>query len=154
KPAQVTGHVRASRGTIMQYERQTGMPSELCFMSARELAELLHTRKISSREVMVAHLEQISRVNPRINAIVAKLDDAKCLALADEADQRLASGDLVRPLHGLPWAFKDMEAVVGFPLTSGSLIFKDFLPTEDTVLVERLRHAGALAIGKTNVPEF
>src|ERR1051326_6145662 len=138
----------------MQSDRRTGMASDLCFMSARQLAELIHTRKISAREVMVAHLEQISRVNPKINAIVAKLDDAQCLALADEGDQLLARGDRVGPLHGLPWAFKDTEAVVGFPATSGSLIFKDFLPTQDTVLVERLRGAGALAIGKTNVPEF
>ena len=61
---------------------------DLCFMSARELATLVHSRKLSAREVMAAHLGQINRVNPKINAIVAKLDDDKCLALADEADRR------------------------------------------------------------------
>ena len=129
-------------------------PSELCLTSARELANLVRTRKVSARELMVAHLTQIGRVNPKLNAIVAKLDDAACLALADEADQRTARGDRIGPLHGLPWAFKDLEAAVGFPFTRGSTIFKDFMPTEDTVLVERLRRAGAIAIGKTNVPEF
>ena len=58
------------------------------------------------------------------------------------------------PLHGLPIAFKDLQPAVGFPFTRGSLIYKDFRPTEDSVLVERLRRAGAVAIGKTNVPEF
>ena len=128
--------------------------SDLCFMSARDLVDLVQTRKVSAREVMAAHLKQISRVNPVINAVVAKLDDAKCLALADEADQRMARGERVGPLHGMPWAFKDTEAAVGFPFTRGSPIYKDFMPTEDTVLVERLRRAGAIAIGKTNVPEF
>jgi amidase len=82
------------------------------------------------------------------------MDDAKCLALADEADQRMARGERVGPLHGIPWAFKDTDAAVGFPFTRGSPIYKDFMPTEDTVIVERLRRAGAIAIGKTNVPEF
>ena len=127
---------------------------DLCFMSGRELAGLIRTRKLSARDVMLAHLRQIERVNPLVNAIVAKLDDTRCLALADEADQRLAKGDDVGPLHGLPFAFKDTEAAVGFPFTRGSLIFKDDMPTEDSVLVERLRNAGVLPIGKTNVPEF
>ena len=130
------------------------MASELCFTSGRELAESIRARKISAREVMSAFLRQIDRVNPTINAIVAKLDDDKCLALADEADRRLARGDVVGPLHGLPFAFKDLDPAVGFPMTRGSPIFKDFMPSEDSVLVERLRGAGVLAIGKTNVSEF
>ena len=127
--------------------------NELCFMNACELQKLIHTRKLSARELMAAHLAQIGRVNPKINAIVAKLDDDQCLALAEEADQRGARGE-VGPLHGLPIAFKDLQMAVGFPFTWGSPIFKDFMPTEDTVLVERLRKAGAVPIGKTNVPEF
>ena len=66
--------------------------SDLCFMSARELATLIRNRKVSAREVMAAYLERINRLNPKINAIVAKLDDDKCLALADEADRRMAKG--------------------------------------------------------------
>src|SRR5262245_14073942 len=131
-----------------------GGASDLCFTPARALVDLIRTRQVSAREVMIAHLEQIRRVNPTINAIVAKLDDAQCLALADEADRRIARGERVGPLHGLPWAFKDLEAAVGFPLTLGSPIFRNFMPTEDTVLVERVRAGGALVIGKTNVPEF
>src|SRR5215813_7805781 len=128
--------------------------SDLCFMSARELATLISNRKVSAREVMAAYLVRINRLNPKINAIVAKLDDDKCLALADDADRHLASGETVGPLHGLPIAFKDLEPAVGFPCTLGSPIFKHQMPTEDSVLVERLRAAGAIPIGKTNVPEF
>ena len=130
------------------------MSTDICFASARTLAALVRSRRISAREVMSAYLEQIHRLNPTLNAIVAKLPDDECLRLADEADRRLARGDSVRPLHGLPIAFKDLQAAAGFPCTQGSPIFKDQIPAEDTVLVERLRHAGAIPIGKTNVPEF
>jgi amidase len=132
----------------------SGDSAELCFRPARELAAAIRAREISAREVMAAHLARIAEWNPRLNAIVAKLDDDACLALADEADQRLARGDAVGPLHGLPFAFKDLEAAVGFPMTMGSPILRSFMPMEDSVLVERLRRAGVLPIGKTNVPEF
>jgi amidase len=128
--------------------------SEICFMSARELAALIHARKLSAREVMTAFLQQINRINPKINAIIAKLDDDKCLALADDADRRAARRETLGALHGLPFAFKDVEAVVGFPFTRGSPIYKNDMPAEDAVVVERLRHAGILTIGKTNTPEF
>lgn len=128
--------------------------TDLCFLSARESAALMRARTLSAREVMAAHLEQINRVNPRVNAIVAKLPDETCLALADDADRRAAKGEALGPLHGLPIAFKDLQAAVGFPFTRGSPIYKDTMPAEDSVLVERLRNAGAIPIGKTNVPEF
>lgn len=127
---------------------------DLCFESASDLAALIRTRKASAREVMAAHLERIRRVNPRINAIVAKLDDEKCLALAGAADERTAKRGPLPPLHGLPIAFKDLQPAVGFPFTRGSPIYRDTFPAEDSVLVERLRNAGAIPIGKTNVPEF
>ena len=125
-----------------------------CFESARNLATLLRTGAISAREVMTTHLAQITRLNPTLNAIVSKLDDERCLALADEADRKAARGEALGPLHGLPIAFKDLQPAVGFPYTRGSPIYKDAMPAEDSVLVERLRKAGAIPIGKTNVPEF
>ena len=128
--------------------------NELCFMSASVLASAIRNRDISAREVMTAFLNRIARINPKINAIVAKLDDEKCLALADEADRRLAQGNRVGPLHGLPFAFKDLDPAVGFPMTRGSPIFRNFMPAEDSVLVERLKRAGVVPIGKTNVSEF
>src|SRR5262245_44923327 len=128
--------------------------SELCFMSATDLALLIQSRKLSVRELMQAHLEQISRLNRSLNAIVAKLDDAQCLALAAAADERAAHAAPLPPLHGLPIAFKDLQAAKGFPFTRGSLIYQHEMPREDSVLVERLRHAGVIPIGKTNVPEL
>ena len=130
------------------------MSSDLCFMDARKLAGLVRMHEVSSREVMTAYLAQINRLNPTLNAIVAKLPDEECLKLADDADRRFARGEKSGALHGLPIAFKDLQAVVGFPYTQGSPIFKDVFPTEDTVIVQRLRQAGAIPIGKTNVPEF
>ena len=136
--------------------------SELCFMSARELARLIHARRVSAREVMTAHLERIARYNPTLNAIVARLPDERCLALADAADNRASprswgaqveEGSL-GALHGLPVAFKDTEAAVGFPCTQGWPVFRDVMPTADSVVVARLRAAGAIPIGKSNVPEF
>jgi amidase len=127
---------------------------DLCFMNATDLARLIRTRMVSVREVMAAHLERIQRVNQRVNAIVAKLDDEQCLALADAADDRTARREPLPPLHGLPIAFKDLQPAVGFPFTRGSPIFSEDMPAADSVLVERLRRAGAIPIGKTNVPEF
>jgi len=130
------------------------MNQELCYASARELAALIRSRKVSAHEVMAAFLGQIARLNPKINAIVAKIPDDACFALSDHADRQLARGDAVGPLHGLPFAFKELDPVVGFPMTRGSLIFKDFTPSEDSLLAERLKRAGVIPIGKTNISEF
>jgi amidase len=117
---------------------------EICFAGARELAAAIRTRKISAREVMLAFLAQINRVNPKINAIVAKLADDHCLALADAADRCLARDEAMGALYGLPFAFKELDPAAGFPMTLGSPIFKDVVSQEDSVLVERLRAAGQL----------
>jgi amidase len=127
---------------------------DLCSLTGRALADLIGRRQVSAREVMVEHLTRINERNPTLNAIVATLDDDECLALAEEADRRLARGEDVGPLHGLPWAFKDLEDAVGFPNTAGSPIFKTRMPAEDSALVALLRRAGVIPIGKTNVPEF
>ena len=127
---------------------------KICFMGARELAQSIRARRLSAREVMRAFLTQIDRLNPKINAIVAKLPDDRCLKLADEADARLQRGEKGGPLHGLPFAFKELDPAAGFPMTRGSPIFKDFIASEDSVLVERLRAAGVIPIGKTNISEF
>jgi amidase len=123
-------------------------------IGGRDLADLIRRRQISTREVMAEHLGRINECNQTLNAIVATLDDERCLALADEADRTLARGEDVGPLHGLPWAFKDLEDAVGFPNTMGSPIFKDRMPAQDSPLVALLRRAGVIPIGKTNVPEF
>lgn len=130
------------------------MDDSICFMTATELAAKIRTRELSAREVMEAHLAQIERVNPKVNAIITMISPEEALALADEADRKLASGAEVGPLHGLPIAHKDLSPTKGMRTTWGSPIFKDFVPEEDSLITARLVQAGALRIGKTNVPEF
>jgi amidase len=135
-------------------QRRETSADALCFAGARELAGQIRSRQLSARELMTAFLAQINRLNPQLNAIISRLDDDACLRLADEADRALSRGGGVGPLHGLPTAFKELESAIGFPFTKGSPIFKDQIATEDTAIVERIRLAGAIPIGKTNVPEF
>ena len=130
------------------------MAHEICFMTAVELAAKIAGKELSAREVMAAHIDQIQRVNPEVNAIVSMLDRDQALALADEADRKQAAGAPLGPLHGLPTAFKDLEDAAGFPTSQGSPLFAGTMPEKDSVLVERIRAAGAIGIGKTNVPEF
>lgn len=129
------------------------MPSELTYLTATELARHIRNRELSCVEVMTAHLTQIERVNPLVNAIIT-LDAAGAMAGAVAADQALDRGDPIGPLHGLPVAHKDLVLTKGMRTTWGSPIYKDFVPTQDALLVERLAQAGAIRVGKTNVPEF
>jgi amidase len=127
--------------------------TDLCFLTATELAHRIRTRSVSCREVMEAHLAQIERVNPKVNALVTLLPE-RALEHAHQADEALARGDEVGLLHGLPIAHKDLVLTKGIRTTFGSPIFKDFVPDQDEIIVERLRNAGAITIGKTNTPEF
>jgi amidase len=127
--------------------------TDLCFLTATELAHHIRTTAISCREVMEAHLAQIERVNPKVNAIVTLLPE-RALEHARRADESLARGDEIGPLHGLPIAHKDLVWTKGIRTTFGSPIFADFVPDQDEIIVERLRSAGAITIGKTNTPEF
>jgi len=127
--------------------------SEICFMTARDLVQAITQKELSAREVMAAHLEQIEGCNPAVNAIVTLLPE-RAMAAADLADQAVSRGEPLGPLHGLPIAHKDLVLTKGIRTTFGSPIFADFVPEEDALIVERLRLAGALTIGKTNTPEF
>ena len=129
------------------------MTDEMNFMTARELARRIQARELSAVDVVQAHLDQIERVNPLVNAIVTLLPE-RALADAQAADAALARGDAVGPLHGLPIAHKDTLATKGIRTTQGSPIYHDFVPDENALIVERLQGAGAIPIGKTNVPEF
>ncbi|MGG7619055.1 amidase [Bacillus coreaensis] len=129
------------------------MTKDICFESARSLASKIRERKLSAREVVEAHLEQIKQINPTVNAIVS-LDEEQPLKSAMAADERLASGKDIGPLHGLPIAIKDTHNATGFLTTYGSPIFRENMASADDLIVERLRAAGAIVIGKTNVPEF
>ncbi len=126
---------------------------EICFLPATELARRIRTKDISVREVMEAYLGQIERLNPRMNAIVTLLPE-QAIRQAIAADERLARDEEVGPLFGLPVAHKDLVPTRGIRTTFGSPVFKDFIPEEDGLIVERLKKAGAITIGKTNTPEF
>jgi amidase len=125
----------------------------LCFLDATELARLIRLKQVSAREVVAAHLAQIERVNPAVNAIVTLVAD-QAMEEASRADESLAHGALLGPLHGLPVAHKDLHDTKGLRTTYGSPLFRDFVPVEDAMIVERIKRAGAITIGKTNTPEF
>ena len=121
--------------------------------TARDQAAAVRARRVSARELMDLHLARIAERNPELNAIVS-LDEDRARAGAAAADERLASGAEVGPLHGLPFAFKDTHAVAGWRTTYGSPLYADHVPDHDELLVERIRGAGAVPLGTTNVPEF
>ena len=125
----------------------------LCFLTAVELAQKIRSGELSAVETMEAHLAQIEKVNPQVNAIVTLLPEM-ALEAARKADEKLARGEEVGPLHGLPVAHKDLVQTKGIRTTFGSLVYENFVPDEDALLVERLREAGAILLGKTNTPEF
>ena len=128
--------------------------SELCFMTATELVRRIRTQELSCKEVMEAHLTQIERINPKVNAIVTRVPHEQIMSRVQAADEAIASGQEVGPLHGLPIAHKDLVPTKDLRTTWGSRIYKDFIPDQDGLIVERLKNAGAICIGKTNTPEF
>jgi amidase len=121
--------------------------------TAREMVAAVRERRISARELLDLHLARIAERNPQLNAIVS-LDEERARAGARAADEALASGADVGPLHGLPFAFKDTHAVAGWRTTFGSPLFADHVPETDELIVERVRRAGVVVLGRTNVPEF
>ncbi len=127
--------------------------SDICLLTAVEMAALIRAGKLSARETMEAHLRQIDRVNPQVNAIVTLIGD-EAMERAKAADERQARGEPLGPLHGLPVAYKDLVDTAGIRTTYGSPLFADHRPVKDAIHVERIRVAGAICVGKTNTPEF
>lgn len=128
-------------------------PSELVRLTARELAARIRTREISAREVVRAHLDRIEQVNGPVNAVVTLVAE-RALDEARAADETAARGGPLGPLHGLPVAHKDTHDTRGIRTTYGTPLLADNVPDRDELIVERVRAAGAITIGKTNVPEF
>jgi amidase len=127
---------------------------EICFMRAVDILEAVRKKKLSAREVMQAHLKQINRVNPEVNAIVTLVPEDELMAQAAAADEALTKGKWLGPLHGLPVGVKDLNETKGIRTTFGSPLHKDYIPDFDCRVVQREKEAGAIVIGKTNVPEF
>ena len=125
----------------------------LHYQDATTLATLIAAGAVSSRDVVEAHLNRVAEVNPMINAVVTLLAD-QALAAADEADRAVAAGAKIGPLHGVPFTVKDSLDTAGVPTQRGSKLFEGFTPDADATAVARVRAAGGIMIGKTNLPEF
>ena len=127
--------------------------NDIVALSAQALSDAIRQRHVSCREVMAAYLTHIDRVNPAVNAIVARRDSDALLREADVRDAELAAGHWRGWLHGMPQA-PDLTAVRGMVTSMGSLVFKDQVTAHDSIIAERMRAAGAIFIGRSNVPEF
>lgn len=126
---------------------------DLCFLSAVDIIRKIRARNVSALEIMDAHLAQIDRTNLAVNAIVTLLPElGRAGAMA--ADQAMARGRALGPLHGLPIAHKDLAQTAGIRTTFGSPIYRDNVPVRNDLIIDRLQGAGAITIGKTNTPEF
>jgi amidase len=125
--------------------------SDICFAGVRGLARRLHSRKLSATEVARAFIAQVERVNPKVNALVTFLPE---LALKQAKALDRKRPDPRKPLWGLPIAYKDVVPTRGIRTTYGSPVYRDHVPAEDHLVVERLAAAGVVTLGKTNTPEF
>jgi amidase len=129
------------------------MSNELWRKGALELAGMIARKDVSSREVVQAHLDRIDEVNPKLNAVVRRLDEA-ALAAADDADRAVAAGGALGPLHGVPVTVKENIDLAGTPTTQAVHAFAAAVAPIDAPVVERARLAGAIPIGRTNLPDF
>ena len=130
-----------------------GLTDPIHFSSVRALADAIAKKRVSSEEVVTAFLDRIAAVNPKLNAVV-QLDREGALARARDMDAALAKGNRVGPLHGVPMTIKDSLDTAGMITTGGTLGRKSFVPNVDATVVDRLRKAGAVLMGKTNTPEL
>ena len=127
--------------------------SDIPFLTATELSEQIKARAVSPVDAVKSYLDRIEALNPKLNSYITVLaDDA--LKAAQQAEQDIASGRYIGPMHGVPVALKDQFLTKGILTTAGSDILKDFVPQEDATVVTRLREAGSILIGKTNLTEF
>ena len=128
------------------------MHEEICFSPAIELAAKIRLKTLSPVEVVQAHLERIQQLNSKLNAIVFFADDA--LDRAKEAEAAVMRGDNLGPLHGVPYTLKDCIETTGLPMTLGSKLYQGYVSQQDAEVFTRLKGAGGILLGKTNMPEF
>ena len=127
--------------------------NDITFQSATAIAAAIRRKEVSSREVIDAHLKHIERENPRLNAVVRVLAES-ARAEATQADEAIAGGKPVGPFHGVPMSVKDAWELAGVPSTGGTLGRAHFIPQRDATVIARMRAAGAIPIGMTNLPEM
>src|SRR6266446_806716 len=124
---------------------------DIVFSSTTQLATAIRAGHVSAIEVLEAHVAQIATHNPTLNAVIT-LDVERAYERAREADKALARGQVWGPLHGVPFTLKDAHATAGMRTTTGFPPFADYVPQEDSTMTARLKAAGGILIGKTNVP--
>lgn len=129
------------------------MQNELWRLGVVELAKAIREKQVSSREVIQAHLDRINTVNSRLNAVTIVLDE-DALRAAEAVDQDLAKGATLGPLHGIPMTVKENIDLIGSPTTQGIAALKEALPPAESPHVRQLKRAGAIPIGRTNMPDF
>jgi aspartyl-tRNA(Asn)/glutamyl-tRNA(Gln) amidotransferase subunit A len=127
--------------------------TNLAFISAHELRTLIVSKKVSPVEITELYLRRIEALDSQLNSYLTVAADL-ALSMAKEAEKAVMTGQSLGPLHGIPISIKDLEVTKGIKTTMGSLIFKDLVPEQDSLVVERVRQAGAVILGKTNTPEF
>lgn len=128
--------------------------NEIVNLDAIPLSEAIQARDVSCREVMQAYIDHIDRINPKHNALISLAPAEQLLSDAEEKDRMLDKGNSLGWMHGIPQAVKDLAACNGFPTSFGSPIHAGEIADYDAISVSRVRDAGAIFIGKTNVPEF
>lgn len=128
--------------------------ADIVSLDALALSDAIRSRAVSCREVMQAYLAQIAHCNPHFNAIVSLRDPAALLAEADTRDEQLARGEWLGWMHGMPQAVKDLSPCAGLPTRKGSPLTSAAPDTQDAIAAARVRAAGAIFVGKTNVSEF
>jgi amidase len=127
--------------------------SDLCFLPAQKLAVAIRKKGVSPREVVDTFLARIEKINPQVNAYCTVVPEMAREA-ARKAEEKVMRGEDLGPLHGIPFCVKDLTLTAGVRTTFGSKVYEHFVPNEDALIVERLKNAGAILIGKTNTPEF
>ena len=128
--------------------------TDIIDLSAHALSQAIHAKHFSCREVMQAYLQRIADVNPHVNAIISLQDGDDLLRQADVRDAQLARGESMGWMHGMPQAIKDLSNTAGIATVMGSALMREFVPSEDGLMAQRMKAAGCIVIGKTNVPEF
>src|ERR1700735_1515849 len=153
--AAAAGVVAAAGRSVLidQAQAAPGADNDITMKSASELANAIRSKQLSSKAIVEAHLEQIAKVNPKLNAVVQLTADS-ARKEAEEADAALARGEIRGPLHGVPMTIKDTLETAGVICTGGTKGRANFIPKADATAVARLRAAGAIFLGKTNVPEL
>jgi len=126
---------------------------ELGFTPAYKLVDMIKSKKLSPVELMEVTLKRIKELNPKLNAYLTVAEE-EAMQAAREAEKALGAGANLGPLHGIPIPIKDLYLTKGIRTTFGSLVYKDLVPDTDETMVQRLKAAGAIVVGKTNTPEF